>query len=545
MAVEAVKIDSSETVIRITREASLETLPAAASQHWYEMEPNEEPDFGADIIKKARRPISTKRGRKKGSTVDLNAAASFQTDLTMDGSERLWEPLFYANRKGRGKNARAVKDVNDLVDVSGAPLGYNVLAGDGSDYLVNDLVYAEGFTNAANNGLKVVSGVTGDIVEFSGAVAEGAPPAGARIWMVGHQFASGDLSITKNASELPTLDAAAKSMADFSFVGGEWIFIGGDDQGASGDAFNAAHNNGIARIYAVEGTTTLRLDKTSGGADGLTEMLTEVGGTKTIRVFMGEMLRNLATDDTDYAIISHHVERRLGKPNPVGDPTRVQSEVVQGAHINEAQINIPQADLVTVDWGLLGTTTVNLDGDTGNEPLSDIGGGTKIAATGAAGFNTSSDFTRIKLSKVPPITGAAAESAPDPLSVYFSELTLTIGNTLTANKAVSRLGAFAVTAGEFVAGLTSVAYFNDIAAVNAVRNNDDVTLDIFLAHTYNSRVAGMLFDIPLASAGNGKPDVNLNEPVRLPIDIQDGEYAAFGFNASFMEFWYLPSAADA
>jgi hypothetical protein len=325
---------------------------------------------------------------------------------------------------------------------------------------------------------------------------------------------------------------------------GEFIFIGGDDQGASGDAFNAAHNNGIARVFAIEGTTTIRLDKTSGGADGLTEMVTEAGGTKTVRIFVGDFIKNESQESTDFFRQTYTTERTLGKPNPVGEPTRVQSEYVSGAMLNEMVVNIPESDKITLDLSFIGIDYVTLDGDTGNEPLSDTG--TKLTPSGADAFNTSSDFTRIKLSLVPPTTGATAEAAPDPLFVFVTELSVTFGNNGTPNKAVSVLGAFDITPGDFTIDGSMSAYFNDVASIEAVRSNKDVTFDVFVVKDFGvtPRKAGWVMDIPLVGLNTDGLEIVRNEAIKVPIEMEDGEYAPFLHSASWTEFWYLPLAAD-
>jgi hypothetical protein len=116
-------------------------------------------------------------------------------------------------------------------------------------------------------------------------------------------------------------------------------------------------------------------------------------------------------------------------------------------------------------------------------------------------FNTSSDVSRIKLST---FTGTPN---PTPLFAFVQELTLTINNNLTGDKAVGVTGAFEMTAGTFEVGGKMTAYFADVAAVQAVQNNADITLD---AHFVKAN-AGISFDLPLIALGDGRPNVEQDQ----------------------------------
>jgi hypothetical protein len=105
------------------------------------------------------------------------------------------------------------------------------------------------------------------------------------------------------------------------------------------------------------------------------------------------------------------------------------------------------------------------------------------------------------------------DEAPVPLFAFVTELTVTINNNNSPNKAVGVLGAFEVTTGTFQIGGATTAYFADVVAVQAVQDNDDVTLDFSIV----KQNSGVTFDIPLLSLGDGRPAVEQDAPITLPL----------------------------
>lgn len=153
----------------------------------------------------------------------------------------------------------------------------------GSAYVANHLVRATDFTNAANNGLFRVTGSTATSVTVSPTTTavEAAPPANARMKVVGFEAASADINATGTGLSSTTLN--------FTTLGlrvGQWIKLGGS--GASFRFTTEALNTWV-RITAIT-ATALTLDNRPAG------WTTETGTGKTIRVFFGDVLRNGVTE---------------------------------------------------------------------------------------------------------------------------------------------------------------------------------------------------------------------------------------------------------
>lgn len=507
MACQQNKVDSNLTGLRFAEEECIGELPETGVV-WYPCEPNSYDDFGGQVTTVARNPINPSRSRKKGTVTDLDASGGFQQDLTQNNTLRLLQGFFFADIREKATTAPMNGTGITITAVDGVDEQYDAAAGL-TVFKAGDLIMASGFSTAANNGLKTVTAATATSVTVSqDLTAEAAPPAGAALKVVGFQFAAGVAQIT--ATGLPRLIRATGTL-DFTTLGlipGEWIFLGGD---GANTAF--ATNRGFARISAIA-ATYLEFDKTTWTPGA------EAPGTLTIQIFFGSVLRN----ETNPALIkrrSYQLERTLGE-----DMVGPQAEYLVGAVANELTLNVPQADKVTVDLAFVG---IDAEQRTGTEGLK---AGTRPADFNEDALNTSSDFSRIKLAIVDNLP------APTPLFAFATELSLTINNNVTPNKAVGMLGAFDTSAGTFEAGGSMTAYFADVAAVKAIRNNADVTYD----HILVAKNAGMVWDIPLLTLGDGRLDVELNQPITLPLELMGAE-SKFGHSMLFQSFSYLPNLA--
>lgn len=503
------KIDSNITGLAFAEEVSLKTLPGTPV--WYGLEPNSYSDFGGELSTVARAPIDPSRQNKKGTITDLDASGGFNIDFTKSNLTRLLQGFFFADARElpntKALNAAAVT----LTGVTAASKTYAAASGLGS-FAALQLIYASGFSNATNNGLKTVASSTaGTVVVNETLIDEAAPPAAAKLQTVGFQFASGDISMAVT-SGIPSLVATA---ADFTtlpgLIPGLWVFIGGD---AAGTTF--ANNVGYARIKSIAAKAIVFDDTTFTPA-------TEAGTGKTIRIFVGTMLRNEKTPSL-IKRRSYNIERQLGS-----GPTSTQAEYLEGAVANEFTLNIPQADKLNADLTFIACDNTHKSGEVGDE----IKSGTRVSAAGEDAFNTSSDIYRIKMAVIDPTA-----SNPAALFGYVSEANVSINNNVSPNKAVGILGAFDTTAGNFEVGGSITAYFTTVSAVRAVRQNADVGLSVIGA----SKNAGFVFDIPLLGLGGGRLAVEKDAPITVPLEPAGAENPN-GYTMLYEAFSYLPNVA--
>jgi hypothetical protein len=503
------KIDSNITGLAFAEETTLKTLPGTPV--WYGLEPNSYSDFGGELSTVARAPIDPSRQNKKGTITDLDASGGFNIDFTKSNLTRLLQGFFFAdarelpNTKALNAAAVALTSVNSGTKTYAAASGLGVFA-------AGQIVLASGFSNAGNNGIKTVASSTaGTVVVNETLIDEAAPPAAAKLQTVGFQFASGDISMAVT-SGIPSLVATA---ADFTtlpgLIPGLWVFIGGD---AVGTTF--ANNVGYARIKSIAAKAIVFNDTTFTPA-------TEAGTGKTIRLFVGTVIKNEKTPSL-IKRRSYNIERQLGS-----GPTSTQAEYLEGAVANEFTLNIPQADKLNADLSFVACDNTHKSGEAGDE----IKSGTRVSALGEDAFNTSSDIYRIKMSVIDP-----ASSNPSALFGYVSEATVSINNNVTPNKAVGILGAFDTTAGNFEVGGSITAYFTTVSAVRAVRQNADVGLSVIGA----SKNAGFVFDIPLLGLGGGRLAVEKDAPITVPLEPAGAENPN-GYTMLYEAFSYLPNVA--
>lgn len=502
------KIDSNITGLRYAAEQTIGVLPGSPT--WYPLEPNSYNDFGGQVATVARNPINPSRQRKKGVVTDLDASGGFNSDLTQTNIRDLLQGFFFANLRTKN-TAVAITGVNG----SGVYSMSNT-----TGIVVGSLVLCSGFTNSVNNGLKVVSAVSADTsITLSGTSAIETPAATATTTVVGHRVQTAADVKVNVAGGFPTLTSTSLNFTTLGLIPGEFIFIGGDN---AANQFATAANNGWKRVKSVA-ANLITLDKSD------QTMVTDTATGKSVDLYFGSVLKN--ETGTNIVRKTYQLERTLGAPDDA-QPTQIQSEYLVGAVPNEFALNIGTADKITCDLSFVATNHEQRDGATG------VKSGTRPALVESSAFNTSSDFSRMKMALV-----STTNAAPTPLFAFLTDLQINLNNNASPNKAVSVLGAFDVSAGTFTVGGQVTAYFGNISAIQAVRNNSDVTLDAVIAKDN----AGIAIDIPMISLGDGRANIEQDAPITLPLSMDAATGAKYDTNMDhtmmLVFFDYLPTLA--
>lgn len=500
-------INSNATGLYVCEEVTPGVTPP--NPVWTEKEPNSYNNFGAELKTVQRMPINANRRNRKGTVVGYTAGAAYDTDLTATNLRDDLPGFFFANPRTKS-----------LVVASAATAdGFTVPAG-GAAYVEGALIAAEGSSAGPNNGLhRAVAGSDADNIAVDGLTVTAGEAI--RISRCGQAFAAGDASLVVTGP-LPALATVAFDLTTLGLIPGEIVYLGGDSAAST----FGADGMGWARVKSVS-AHSLVFDKTDFAFKA------NAGAGKSIELYFGTVIR-----DEDAALQVQHtysIMRQLGRPD-LDTPNAIQAEIVTRCVANEFKLTVPEEDKVTCNLSFMGGDSEYYD-----DVNVQIPGATYVGVTEADAINSTGDMKRARMFVYPQ---AGDNSAPLPLFAVFQSLDLTINNGIKENKAVTRMGTFVLSPGNFGVSGSFTAYFTRTSAQKAVRENADVT---FMLAAYKDN-KGIALDIPLMSLSSKGADVKLNEPVMLPIDSEAGTGRKYDANmahtALVVFFDYLPSIAN-
>lgn len=486
-------VNTNSISLAIVEEESIGVLPSTVAAEY--LEPNEISDYGADISTVARNPISKDRQNRKGTITDVESTVDIEMDTTASHLLAVLPGIMFAEWYDQPHWLRTA--------VNATSGGFAVTGGDTSDVSAGDLVYVRGFTNGANNGLFVVDSVSGSTIAVDGAtlVAESGSSA-TSLFVVGHQFASGDLAVDANGNLTTT-------NGDFTSLGierGQGVYIGGL---TSSTSFATAANSGLARVQKVS-AKELVLDKRQQA------FAADDGSDKTVQLFYGWFLKNVPLDHEMFK--EHYYQFEIAYPGLM-DSDATGYEYAVGNLMNTLELSLPLTDKSTMSVQTMGkdveAITDTRKSWTFNNPLF------------TEAYNTTADFLRLRIQNVDE-TG---------LTTLFKEATLNIGNNANGERVIGKLGPEFMTYGNIDVTMDMTAVFTSPAVVAKIRNNCTVTMDFCI---YNND-AGFYFDIPSMTLGDGSRDYAVNEKVKIKLSSNAFGDESFGYTISETFFPYLPS----
>ncbi len=498
------KQDSNQVGLYMARELADGTVPDGST--FITREPNSFEKFGGDYKTVKRNPFNPSRQNKKGTTSDLDTAGGWNEDITQNNLYDLMEGFFFAAIR-----RKAVAATSDDVTAT----QYTVA--DGTPFPANSLVFAQGFSNPGNNGLRHVTVSAAGVLTVSEALTVEAEADGQMLTRIGVKAAAGDC-VMSVVGPYMVLTFTAYNPAGLNLLPGEWNFIGGD---LAITQF-ATIKPGYARVHHVDAAAKkIYYDKFTSVAGA------DAGAAKTIEIYTGFYVKN--EEDEDLIVKSTFLaERPLGK-----DDDGTQSDNLQHFVLNQLKWNSPLSNKPTIDVSGIGLGYDTRDGAEGL--IAKSGTNVIVKALGEEAFNTSLNVYRIRLSVIDPTT-----LAPSPLFARCTEWSVTINNNVTAAKAQGSLGGFDTTVGQFDVAAAITAYFNTVSAITTIKDNTDCTFDAI----YAKHNAGIILDLPLVSTGGGELTIAQNQPIMMPLTNEAAE-SPFGHTALLNWFAYLPSVAMA
>lgn len=511
------------TGLYLAEELSLKVLPGVngADAVWYEREPNSYGDFGGEYAMTTRNPITHDRQRRKGAVTDVDPSGGWNEDLTANNFPWLMQGFLFADAREK-PSTQPLNGTRRVISGVTASNDQYATVGGATLFDAGYLVFASGFSVAANNGLKQVATVAAGVVGVVEALTdEAAPPSAAKLQAVGFQFASGSISLDAASDNLRLLSSGT-DLTTLGLSVGEYIFIGGD---ATANRFADTGNNApfYARISAIA-AGGLTFDKTTGvQAD-------DPGTGKTIRIFFPNRIVRNEEDCTLIKMRSYTMERQYGC-----GAGQVEADYITGSVPNEMTINIPTpgADAkVNVDVSFVGM------GVTERSQVEGVMAGTRVGSLGEGFFSTGLNVYQNKIAIVDPAT-----LNPSSLVSYLSEATITVTNNIGGNKAIGNFGNWSANIGSFDVGGSSTGYWvlgQGATISRAIRNSTDATWHLILT----KQNAAVVFDMPLISLGGGRPAIEANTPVTIPLETMAAKGTA-GYTLMTCFFPYVPTVAIA
>jgi hypothetical protein len=481
---------------------------------WSLLEPNALSKFGAETKTTPRTPISKNLQRSKGKLTDLDSGVSFQADLTMEHLARLLPGSLFATFTGPGNLADG--DVYRPSAVTAT--GYTVA--DDGDLPDGVLIYASGFADPVNNGIKLTAG-TSTTTEIktptTNAEASIQDAQNATVAVAGFQAATTDLAIdadgnlTSGGGGGPHIDFTD---AVWGLEDGQWIWVGGGD---AGTFFGTAADRGLARI-AKGGIAAakLTLEKKA------TTFATDAGTGKTIQVFFGRFCCNVARDDPRYLFRTHMIEAVWADLGGAGTD---EYSYAKGNLIDQMQIELPLSNKAGISMVMVGTdteppTVSRADAaDDARQPVQ------------IDSFNTSSEILRLRATLVD----------ETPLTVDMTSATLSVKNNVSPKKVLAYLGAKYLNRGFIEGDLETDVLFTSDDVLAVIRQNITVTAE---GGFRNADAQGFVFDLPSCVATGGDPSLPSHDQVSLKVTFGAFRDVTFGYSISFSLFPYLPDPAD-
>lgn len=505
------RVLTNKTSVSFAREATPGVLPG--SPQWYEIEPNTISNFGTTIATTARTPISKSRARRKGIVTDADSAIEFEADVTLTHLRLFAEAFLFARYVGGDAylTSAATSTAYTVPALSSAQAGRMIYSGGGA----KTLLYARGFTNDANNGLKTLGAApsTGaTTLTVAGNIAE--TPAVdelVEVAVAGVRALAGDLTIDASGNLLSTA-------LDFTTTGitrGQVIHIGGVD--LTHQFFNE-ENFGFARveIVAPHKLTLAKRDQGFVADDGTS---TGSGGTAiAIDILFGQFVRNVDVDSPDYLEVSNQFE--IASPNLMaGGATGFEYGI--GSWANALSVAMPLTGKATVTFGFvcLDTTRPSITRAT-NAANAKSGGQT-------AAFGTASDLARLRVQDVD----------EDGLSTDFKSATFTLTNNVTGEKVLGTLGPKYLNLGDIQADVENQMLFSNPDVIERIRCNKTVGFDWVL----RNGDGGVAFDLPTGTLGGGGREYPANASVLISDTFAAYQDDDEGFTCGMSFFPVLPA----
>lgn len=493
--------EAESSTVTMVEETSFGVAPTTG---WTQMQPNPGGinGFEASFTTVERDPLSKNAAMEAGDNVGLDAALSLQMDWNKDTADIICGGAFRTAAKHPGNTGQSKFRPTAVTST-----GYTV--GSLGALTAGYLIYARGFSTAANNGLKVVgASSTGTEIKASGLTAEASPPANATVDVVGIQGGSGEISMDANGD----LNTTGVSWITSGVVVGMAIRIGNTALGAAFGFATAAYN-GRAIVKAVT-ATKLTLERRSWTVGSL-----DAGTGKTIQVFIPRLFRTVPTNHADYRKPTYQLEVEDLGAGPAAAATYTYGT---GMGVGSLELSAPLESKIV--------STVSFIGKDVEDPVlvanRKTGPSTAYDPLAAALVDTSTDLKEVR------VTDSTGE-----LVAEVNSWTFTHNNNLKAQKVQGVFGANRLIWGKNQPSLTMEAYWINHELTKARRDNRDLQFDAWV----QNHEFGFCLDMPNVRLRGGSRSYQANESIMISLDIPGFRDPVSNTVVRMSIFGYLPA----
>jgi hypothetical protein len=501
---------SQAAQLLFAREATPGTAPATG---WLTTQPNPSgiQKFNANYTDVARNPLSPFMTKEKGAHVGMSAEPSLVHDLNKGLLDTFGPTLLRSVAKVPGNKGQQFyyPTAVTATDYTVAALG---------DLTAKLLVFARGFLNAANNGLKLVGAAsTGIAIKATGLVAEtvqtnGAPGAGSAMVEVCGIEAAAAADVQLNASGnliSTTTDFTALNLK----VGHRVFFRFGTGTNEFGIISGTA---GIqyATVAAAPTTNliTLKWHSFTPAADAATG--------KTIRLYVGVLYSNVPDGNTDY----------IEEPAYSAELRDTGVGTANGAVYSYGYGLVPDKWTFSMPTEAKVETTIAFKGRSIAPPV-DVGSritgpSTAYPALAMELFNTTRSM----------ISHRVLDASNNAMIASVMSATLSISHNVEARKQHATFGAYSIIPGDIEPMVEMDTFFEAKAVPIAI----DLDTECRYECIFKNNQGGVSFDLPTILLRNGEKTYAENKPVMMAIGIQAHRDPTTAYVAHVNVLPYLP-----
>lgn len=464
--------EANRTAVRFVKETSFRTPPA--SPFYQELRftsenvnytPTTEVSSEIDSTRQVKDLILT--GYEAGGDVSTEYSIE-NADILMEGVmcsrwNRLPEVHNGASAEYQGTATRITAvGATSITLAATSVIAGTTINSTGTAFVVGHLIRGTGF-NDANDTLYAITASAATSLTIAGGTVNAAPPATARIKVVGFQGASGDIVATVTGGN--ALTSTTLNFTTLGLVVGQWVKVSAEGGAFS---FNTAANLGYCRISAIA-AQRLSFDVVPAGWGA------DAGAAKTIRVYFGDSIRN-GTTNTSF---------RMEKEYGLTAGTRYA--YFRGMEVSSMAINADTRSIITQTFTFMGSDGII-------PSASRDASATTVLPNDNSVLDSSNSVPMI-------LEAGVAVAAPN----YVSSFSFTLDNNMRALSSVGSPGAIGVGLGRSDITGTLATYFGDETYLTKLINNTASSATFTLRDA--AKIKGEIWDIPRLKYSAGVPEV--------------------------------------